>query len=101
MSGRVAFPLILRHPERVAGFVAIAPAGTPHYAPRLAGSAVPALVVWGERDRVFPVGQAKKLAAAFDDASVVILPGARHPAYLDRPERFHEALLAFLAGRGG
>jgi abhydrolase domain-containing protein 14 len=98
MSGRVAFPLILQHPERVAGFVAIAPAGTPRYAPLLTGSAVPALVVWGERDQVFPVAQAEKLAAGFDDATLVILPGARHPAYLDQSERFHRALLKFLAG---
>jgi abhydrolase domain-containing protein 14 len=101
MSGLVTFPLILRHPERVAGFVAIAPAGTPRYAPRLADSAVPALVVWGERDRVFPVAQAEKLAAGFGDATVVILPGARHPAYLDESDRFHEALLKFLAGLDG
>jgi abhydrolase domain-containing protein 14 len=96
MSGRVAFPLILGHPERVSGFVAIAPAGAPRYASRLAGSAVPALVVWGERDRVFPVAHAKELVASFDDATLVILPGARHPAYLDESERFHEALLSFL-----
>jgi abhydrolase domain-containing protein 14 len=101
MSGRVSFPLILRQPERVAGFVGIAPAGTPSYAPSLADSAVPALVVWGERDQVFPVAQAEKLAAGFDDATVVILPGARHPAYLDESERFHEALLKFLAGLDG
>ncbi|MBW2420208.1 MAG: alpha/beta fold hydrolase [Deltaproteobacteria bacterium] len=101
MSGRVAFPLILRHPERVAGFVAIAPAGTPRYAPDLVDSPVPALVVWGERDGVFPVAQAEKLAASFDDATVVILPGARHPAYLDDSDRFHEALLKFLAKLGG
>jgi len=101
MSGRVAFPLILQHPEQVAGFVGVAPAGTPRYAPLLASSAVPALVVWGERDGVFPVAQAAKLAAGFDDATVVILPGARHPAYLDQSERFHQALLKFLAGQGG
>ncbi len=98
MSGRVAFPLILRHPERVAGFVAIAPAGTLRYAPLLAGSAVPILVVWGERDQIVPIAQAEKLAAGFDDATVVILPAARHPAYLDQGERFHQALLKFLAG---
>ncbi len=101
MSGRVAFPLILRHPERVAGFVAIAPVGSQRYAPLLAGSAVPTLVVWGERDRVIPVSQAEKLAAGFDDATVVILPAARHPAYLDQSERFHQALLKFLAGLDG
>ena len=101
MSGRVAFPLILRHPERVAGFVAIAPVGSQRYAPLLAGSAVPTLVVWGERDRVLPVAQAEKLAAGFDDATVVILPAAGHPAYLDQGERFHQALLKFLAGLDG
>ncbi len=101
MSGLVAFPLILQHPERVAGLVAIAPAGTRRYAPLLAGSAVPILVVWGERDQIVPVAQAEKLAAGFDDATVVILPAARHPAYLDQSKRFHQALLKFLAGLDG
>jgi len=101
MSGRVAFPLILQFPARVAGFVAIAPVDSLRYAKLLTGSAVPTLVVWGERDKVFPVAQAEKLAAGFDDASVVILPAARHPAYLDQSERFHRALLEFLAGLDG
>ncbi len=101
MSGNVAFPLIVRHPESVAGFVAIAPVGSKRYAALLAGSAVPTLVVWGERDRSIPVAQAEKLAAAFDAATVVILPEARHPAYLDQPEKFHRALLEFLAGLDG
>jgi abhydrolase domain-containing protein 14 len=100
MSARMAFPLILEHPERVAGFVAIAPTGSPHYGPLLAGSAVPALIVWGERDRVLPVAQAARLAARFDTATVVILPAARHAAYIDQSERFHLALLEFLAALG-
>lgn len=96
MSGGVAFPLLLAHPDRVTGFVAVAPAGAPGYAKRLAKCPVPALVVWGERDTVFPVAQAQPLAAAFQHSTLVILPGARHPAYLDRPKGFHEALLSFV-----
>jgi abhydrolase domain-containing protein 14 len=98
MSGALVFPLILEHPELVAGFVAVAPAGTPRYAPRLKKSPVPTLIFWGEKDRLFPVAQAETLAASFTQAQVVILPGAQHPAYLDQPERFHEALLEFLSG---
>ena len=97
MSGALVFPLILEHPELMAGFVAVAPAGTPKYASRLKTSPVPALIVWGERDGVFPVAQAKTLAASFARSKVVILPGARHPAYLDQSELFHEALLDFLS----
>jgi len=97
MSGSVSFPLIHQHPERVAGFVAVAPAGTPRYARLLKENPVPTLVVWGERDRVMPMSQAKLLAARFVNSSVVILPGAEHPAYLDQPDRFHESLLEFLA----
>ncbi len=96
MSGSVSFPLILQHPELVTGFVAVAPAGTPRYARRLKNSPVPTLVVWGSHDRVFPMSQAKLLAACFKKASVVILPDAQHPAYLDQPDRFHESLLNYL-----
>jgi len=95
MSGRFSFPYLLAHPERVAGFVPVAPAGAVEYARRLRGSLVPALVVWGERDSVFPISQAQPLADAFVDARVLVLPAARHPAYLDQPELFHRELVAF------
>jgi pimeloyl-ACP methyl ester carboxylesterase len=30
------------------------------------------------------------------DSRLVVLKGARHPCYLDRPDEFHEALIQFL-----
>jgi pimeloyl-ACP methyl ester carboxylesterase len=95
MSGRFSFPYLLVHPEAVAGFVPVAPVGAAEYAGRLRGSPVPALVVWGERDSLFPVSQAQPLADAFADARVLVLPAAKHPAYLDQPELFHRELVAF------
>lgn len=99
-SGNLSFPLILDHPEKVSGYVPIAPVGAKEYASKLKGSPVPALIVWGEQDRLFRPAMAKKLAASFKTAEVVILPKAKHPAYLDQPDLFHEALLQFLAGLG-
>ena len=99
-SGNLSFPLILDHPKKVSGYVAIAPVGVKEYAGKLKESPVPALIVWGERDQLFRPAMAKTLAASFKTAEVVILPKARHPAYLDQPDLFHEALLKFLAGLG-
>jgi abhydrolase domain-containing protein 14 len=96
MSGRFAFPLIVEHPDLLSGFVAIAPVGIEASAPRLAATTLPALVVWGERDTVIPVSQADRLAAALPRSRKLVLEGARHPCYLDRPEEFHAALVAFL-----
>lgn len=96
MSGGFAFPLIAAHPERVAGFVPVAPVGAPIYAQRLTANPVPTLVVWGSNDAVFPVDQAAPLAAAFATSDTLVLEGASHPAYLDRPDEFHTALLGFV-----
>jgi len=100
-SGNVSFPLIVDHPELVSGWVPIAPVGVDEYAPKLKQSPVPALVIWGDSDPLFNPAMAKTLAASFKKAEVVILPNAKHPAYLDQPKLFHEALLKFLAGLGG
>ena len=54
----------------------------------------------GAAGQLFRPEMAKTWAAGFKTATVVILPGARHPAYLDQPGLFHEALLKFLAGLG-
>jgi abhydrolase domain-containing protein 14 len=97
MSGSFSFPLVLEHPDRISGFVPIAPVRTAEYASRLHRSPVPALVIWGEKDRLFPPSQAERLAHCFIHARTLILPGARHPAYRDQPDLFHEALLEFLA----
>jgi len=96
MSGRFSFPFLLAHPDRLAGFVPVAPVGAVEYATRLHKSPVPALVLWGERDAIFPVSQAKPLADAFSDGRVLVLPGARHPAYLDQSELFHRELVEFV-----
>ncbi len=100
MSGRFAFPLLVEHPDALSGFVAVAPVGVGEYALRLAGVEVPALVLWGDRDRVIPVAEADRLTQALPGSRKLIFEGARHPCYLDRPREFHAALVQFLRGLG-
>jgi pimeloyl-ACP methyl ester carboxylesterase len=97
MSGRFSLPLVARHPELVGGYVPVAPAAMDAHLAELVGSQVPTFVVWGENDRFLPPSEAERLAAAFDDSRILILPGASHPCYLDEPDLFHRELLAFLA----
>ena len=96
MSGRVALPFVTAHPEQVAGFVALAPVGLPGYESALRKLALPTLSVWGDQDEVVPVAQAQALHAWVKDSQLVVLKGARHPCYLDRPDEFHAALIEFL-----
>ncbi|MAG71291.1 MAG: alpha/beta fold hydrolase [Vicinamibacterales bacterium] len=95
MSGGFSLPFVVRHADRVAGFIPVAPVGVNQYRDRLRDVQVPTLVVWGENDTVFPVAQADVLTEALD-GKTLILEGASHPAYLDRPDDFHRELLAFL-----
>jgi len=96
MSGRFSLAFCARWPERLAGYVPVAPAGVTGYAGRLGAANVKTLVVWGARDHVFPLEQSRALADALPDAEVVVIEDADHACYLDQPERFHEVLLAFL-----
>ena len=94
MGGGFAFELLAHAPERVAAFVAIAPAGSGTFAP--ASWSTPTLLVWGEKDAVLPPSTGEALAQRLG-ARLEILPGAGHAAYLEQPERFHALLLEFLA----
>jgi pimeloyl-ACP methyl ester carboxylesterase len=98
MSGGFSLPFVTQHPDRVAGYVPVAPVGIDDYRAALEEVEVeiPALVVWGEDDQVIPVSQASVLAEALG-GETLILAGAGHPAYLDRPDEFHRALLDFVA----
>jgi abhydrolase domain-containing protein 14 len=96
MSGRFAFEFLGSSPARVAGLVAIAPAGAEVFAPGPGEGLPPILLLWGERDETFPLAQGRALARRLPGARLEVFPGASHPCYLDQPERFHALLLEFL-----
>jgi len=96
MSGRFSLPFAVAHPDRLSGLVALAPVGIQRHASRLADPALPALLFWGGADATVPTSEAELLATRFDDPRVVILEGGGHPAYLDDPDAWHEALLEFV-----
>jgi pimeloyl-ACP methyl ester carboxylesterase len=64
----------------------------------LAALDVPALVVWGDRDEVFPAESARPILDALPGAQLRIVPGAGHWSMLDAPEVVGANLAAFLRG---
>jgi pimeloyl-ACP methyl ester carboxylesterase len=59
----------------------------------------PALVVWGEADRLFPAEGARRLADDLPGAEMTILPGCGHAPQEERPEELVRAWGAFLGVR--
>jgi pimeloyl-ACP methyl ester carboxylesterase len=70
------------------------------YAPKLRGrlgrAKLPALVVWGEQDRLVPAAHAHAYAEGLPDARVALIPGAAHYPYIEAPEQFAQAVERFL-----
>ncbi len=58
----------------------------------------PTLLIWGDRDTLVPPSLAPALRKEIPDARLVLLRGAGHVPYYDRPREFNDALLAYLAG---
>ena len=61
---------------------------------------VPVGLLWGERDPILPLDEARRLGAALPDATFVPIPGAGHCPMFERPQPFNEALLAFTSRLG-
>jgi len=100
MGGGFALAYALTRPKRVAALVLISPSvyRIPEQEKgKLSSLDVSVLLVWGERDRVFPLDEyGKPLKEILPHAKLVIVKQAGHAVYLDKPEEFNELLLDFL-----
>ena len=56
-------------------------------------------LIWGAKEALFPVSDARAAAARIPHSTLVIVPDAGHDVPLEAPAAFHEALLAALAPR--
>jgi 2-hydroxy-6-oxonona-2,4-dienedioate hydrolase len=63
---------------------------------RLPSLKVSTLVVWGERDRVFPQSQAREAVTRLRDGSLALIPNCGHMPHVECPDRFLRALDGFL-----
>jgi pimeloyl-ACP methyl ester carboxylesterase len=60
----------------------------------------PALVVRGAESRVLGRQAAKEMARAIPAGEIAEIPRATHPAHLDNPDGFREAIMLFLKKHG-
>ena len=59
---------------------------------------VPTLLLWGDRDRAVSIRSGERLAEYFDDATLVVMPGAGHLPHEELPAVFGAAVNGFLGG---
>jgi pimeloyl-ACP methyl ester carboxylesterase len=77
----------------------IDPRYTLEAAERLRGFDRPALLVWGMRDKFFPVAEAERLADRLPDARIERVENARTFVQLDEPARVTELVGGFVSGQ--
>ena len=59
-------------------------------------SAIPTLLIWGDKDPAVYVSSMKPLARHFSNVETVVFPGVGHLPYEECPDDFNRALIKFL-----
>jgi len=57
---------------------------------------IPALLIWGDRDRAVSIASAPEVCSCFDHVELVELPGTGHVPYEECPETFTRVVNSFL-----
>jgi len=64
---------------------------------KLADLDLPALLVWGTEDTLFPMSDAERLQSTLKHATLVKVPGAKAFVSLDRPDETADAIASFVS----
>jgi pimeloyl-ACP methyl ester carboxylesterase len=69
--------------------------------PRIAAQFSPEklLLVWGAEDKAVPVSVGKAAQAVLRNPRLILIPGAGHAPYMEKPDLFDPELLSFLANQ--
>uniref|UniRef100_A0A8B9C8G0 Abhydrolase domain containing 14B n=1 Tax=Anser brachyrhynchus TaxID=132585 RepID=A0A8B9C8G0_9AVES len=96
LSGMYSLPFLFQHGHLVKAYVPVAPICTDKFpVEQYAQIKTPTLIVYGDQD--VELGQASlNNLRHLPEHQVLVLQGAGHACYLDKPEEWHRGLLAFL-----
>jgi len=101
MGGGFALAYALSRPKRVGALILVSPSVyriAEHEKSKLSDLKIPVLLLWGERDSVFPLDEfGKSLKETLPRAKLVVVKQAGHGAHLEKPDEFNELLLDFLS----
>jgi len=86
-----------RHQAAREGFFAGAAIDPPAARAALAKLTAPVLLYAGDQDPMVPPAEVREAAPLFNDATVVVQPGAAHFPWIDDPAAFTAAISAFLS----
>lgn len=64
---------------------------------RPGGPRIATLIVWGDRDAIFPRAEQEALQRAYQPATLAVYAGTGHALHWEEPDRFAQDVLAFLA----
>jgi pimeloyl-ACP methyl ester carboxylesterase len=101
MGGGFALAYALSRPKRIDGLVLVSPSIyriADREKSKLSDLGVPVLLVWGDRDSVFPLDEyGKPLKETLPRAKLVVVEQASHGVQLEKPDEFNDLLIDFLS----
>jgi pimeloyl-ACP methyl ester carboxylesterase len=101
MGGGFALAYALFRPKRVGALVLVSPSIyriAEEDKSKLSCLDVPVLLVWGDRDRVFPLDEyGEPLKETLPRAKLLTVKQAGHSVYVERPDEFNKILLDFIS----